>query len=127
MRKEQGKVAVHLLERSQQTLAPFSVQTCDATAQRFDRFFQICLFTKKRIMLDLHILAVFLSAQIHRAQSIALTLQTVHIRFNRPRLWHLIYVDLQCLKQISRACLHFFGNPLGCIGHRAARCICARF
>ncbi len=72
MGKERREVRVHLFKGGQQALAAFLVQAGDTGAQFLDRLFQVGLFGGERVVFRLDRLGVFLGAQVHGAQGLAL-------------------------------------------------------
>ena len=77
-------------------------------------------------MLDLHLFDVFLGAQVHRPQRLALAFQAVYIGLDRLGIGHFIWVGGQPIKQLFWRCLHLVLDALRGIGHGFARGIGAR-
>ncbi len=72
-------------------------------AQLGDRLFQIGLFADQRVVFFLHLCGVFLGAQVHRAQRVALAFQPVHLGLDLLGGGHLVGVAVQLVQQVLPA------------------------
>ena len=127
MGEQQGEIAVHLLERCQQPFAAFTVQPGNAAAQGADRFVKIGLFADQQVMLGLHLARIFLGAQVHGAQGIALAFQTVYFGLDLLRRGHRTCIGTQRLQQRSwRLAQRLFDAHCG-FGHGGHRRLGPRF
>jgi hypothetical protein len=105
--------------------APLPVQRCDPAAQLGDGGLEVLLLAQKGVVLLLHGPRVFLGAQVHRAQRVALPPETVDIGLHPVRARKRIGKVAEAFAQSSGVDLQFLRDAGGGGLHGLARGIAA--